>query len=415
MFGFLKDKIKGAIKNVTDRFDKEAEVVETKEERKEIKKVIKEEFFKSKEEKGTLTLEKELELAKDYAFDKDDFPKDHMDRCLENAKQIAKKEGKDISKKIKEIEKIYKKEKPRDLVKEVAKEKSNIFGKISQVITTKKISESQYDELFWELEVELLENNVAFEVIEKIKDDLKPKLVDVPISRSKVEETIEESLRDSISELLSFENIDLIKEIRSNKEKPYVIVFLGTNGSGKTTTISKVANYLKNNNISCILAAADTFRAAAIQQLEEHGKKLELKVIKQDYGADPAAVCFDAISHAKSQHIDCVLIDTSGRLHSNKDLMRELEKIIRIAKPNLKVLVAESITGNDAVEQALQFNEFIGLDSVILTKSDIDEKGGTIISFSYMTKKPILFLGIGQNYNDLKVPEKKEILKTLGF
>ena len=367
MFGFLKDKIKGAIKNVTDRFDKEAEVVETK---------LPEE--PKKEEKIKETKPKEIN------------------------KEVKQKETKP-------------KEKPRDLVKEVAKEKPNIFGKISQAITTKKISELQYDELFWELEVELLENNVAFEVIEKIKEDLKPKLVDVPISRSKVEETIEESLRDSISELLSFENIDLIKEIRSNKEKPYVIVFLGTNGSGKTTTISKVANYLKNNNISCILAAADTFRAAAIQQLEEHGKKLELKVIKQDYGADPAAVCFDAISHAKSQHIDCVLIDTSGRLHSNKDLMRELEKIIRIAKPNLKVLVAESITGNDAVEQALQFNEFIGLDSVILTKSDIDEKGGTIISFSYMTKKPILFLGIGQNYNDLKVPEKKEILKTLGF
>ncbi|MBS3073069.1 signal recognition particle-docking protein FtsY [Candidatus Pacearchaeota archaeon] len=370
MLGFLKDKIKGAIKNVTDRFDKEAEVVETK-------------------------LPEEPKIK--------EKPKE---KVKETKKEVAKE-------KPKEEPKV--KEKPRDLVKEVAKEKPNFFGKISQAITTKKISESQYDELFWELEVELLENNVAFGVIEKIKNDLKPRLVDVPINRSKVEETIEGSLRESISELLSFENIDLIKEIKSNKEKPYVIVFLGTNGSGKTTTIAKVAHYLKNNNITCILAAADTFRAAAIQQLEEHGKKLSLKVIKQDYGADPAAVCFDAVSHAKSQHIDCVLIDTSGRLHSNKDLMRELEKIIRIAKPNLKILVSESITGNDAVEQALQFNEAIGLDAVILTKSDIDEKGGTIISFSYMTKKPILFLGMGQKYDDLKVPDKKEILKTLGF
>ncbi len=392
MFGFLKDKLKSAIKTVTNRFDKEAEVVETKlpKEKKEIPKNKKE-----------LGVEKELKKAKDYALSQDDFIKE----CIKNVENISQNEGKDISKQIKDIPK---KEEPKE-------EKKNIFEKISQAITTKKISESQFNELFWELEVELLENNVAFEVIEKIKEDLKPKLVDIPINRTKVEETIEDSLRESISELLSFKNIDLIQEIKFNKEKPYVIVFLGTNGSGKTTTIAKVAHYLKQNNLSCILAAADTFRAAAIQQLEEHGNKLSLKVIKQDYGADPAAVCFDAIKHAKSQHIDCVLIDTSGRLHNNKDLMRELEKIIRISKPNLKVLVAESITGNDAVEQALQFNESIGLDSVILTKSDIDEKGGTIISFSYMTKKPLLFLGIGQGYDDLKVPDKKEILKTLGF
>jgi len=366
MFGFLKDKLKSAIDTVTKRFDKEAEVVETK------------------------------------------LPEEHKEEPAHSIQE----EIQEVNEEIKEHKT---KKKPRDLVKEVEKEKPNIFEKISQAITTKKISEQQFDEIFWELEVELLENNVAFEVIEKIKNDLKPKLIDVPITRNKIEDTIEESLKKSIAELLSFEGIDLIKEIKSNKEKPYVIVFLGTNGSGKTTSIAKVAHYLKKNNLSCILTAADTFRAAAIQQLEEHGKNLGLKVIKQDYGADPAAVCFDAIKHAKSQYIDCVLIDTSGRLHSNKDLMRELDKIIRISKPNLKVLVAESITGNDAVEQAINFNTTIGLDSVILTKSDIDEKGGTIISFSYITKKPILFLGMGQTYDDIKVPDKTEILHALGF
>jgi fused signal recognition particle receptor len=163
------------------------------------------------------------------------------------------------------------------------------------------------------------------------------------------------------------------------------------------------------------MAASDTFRAASIEQLEEHGKNLGIKVIKSQYKADPASVAFDAISHAKSHKIKVVLIDTAGRMYTKSDLMREMEKISRVSKPDLKIFIAESITGNSATEQAKQFNETIGIDGIILSKADIDEKSGTILSVSYITEKPILFLGTGQEYSDLQKFDKEKIISQLGL
>ena len=294
-------------------------------------------------------------------------------------------------------------------------EKKGLLAKVKQKVTTKKISDRQFDALFWDLEVELLENNVAFEVIEKIKQDLKKRLVDKPLKRGQVEKIILDSLKKSIEELLEWENVSLVNNIKGKKDKPFVICFVGTNGSGKTTTIAKLTHHLKSNNITSVLVAGDTFRKAAIEQLETWGNKLDVKVIKHDYGADPASVAFDGIKYAKQKGLDVVLVDTSGRLHSNKNLMREMEKIIRVSKPDMKILVAESITGNDAVEQAKEFDKAIGIDGVILTKSDVDEKGGTILSMSYVSRKPILYLGMGQEPEDLKVPIPEEIMKNLGF
>src|SRR3989344_248364 len=194
-------------------------------------------------------------------------------------------------KKIKEVkvEKEAKKEikeevKKEEVVEEVKEQKKGFFEKIKEVITTKTISLDKFNELFWDLELALLENNVAVEVIEKIKNDLKEEIVERPLKRGKVEEVIEESLKKSI-EGLFIDDFDLEKEIK--KKKPYVIVFFGINGGGKSTSISKLAYMLKKEGFKCVLAAADTFRAAAIQQLEEHGKKLDIKVIKHDYGSDP--------------------------------------------------------------------------------------------------------------------------------
>ena len=198
-------------------------------------------------------------------------------------------------------------------------------------------------------------------------------------------------------------------------KQPFVIVFFGINGTGKTTTIAKIANLLLKNKISCVLAASDTFRAASIEQLQIHADKLKIKLIKHDYGADPAAVAFDAIKHAKAHKIDVVLIDTAGRMHTKENLLSEMEKICRVTKPDLKIFVAESIAGNDAIQQAKNFNETIGIDGAILTKADVDEKGGTAISISYIIKKPIFFLGTGQNYSDLKSFDKTEFIKELGF
>jgi fused signal recognition particle receptor len=172
---------------------------------------------------------------------------------------------------------------------------------------------------------------------------------------------------------------------------------------------------MQNNNLKPVLAAADTFRAAAIHQLEEHGDKLNVKVIKHDYGSDPAAVAFDAIKYAESKNLDVVLIDTAGRMHSNTNLVDEMKKIIRVANPDLKIFVGESITGNDCTEQAKKFNEAIEVDGVILSKADIDEKGGAALSVSYVTGKPILYIGTGQEYKDLELFNSENIIKNLGL
>jgi fused signal recognition particle receptor len=238
-------------------------------------------------------------------------------------------------------------------------------------------------------------------------------LVDKPIRRGKVEDTIAASLSTSLESLFDVKQIDLVSVVKS--KKPFVICFVGINGSGKTTTIAKFVQLLKNNNLKCVLAAADTFRAAAIQQLEEHANNLGVKIIKHDYGADAAAVAFDAVKYAEAHKLDVVLIDTAGRMHSNANLMDEMKKVIRVAKPDMKIFIGESITGNDCIEQASKFNEAIGIDGIILSKADVDEKGGAAISVSYVTKKPILFLGTGQTYNDLQTFDSKKILESLGL
>ena len=294
------------------------------------------------------------------------------------------------------------------------KEKKGFFGKLKEKIVTTKLSYEKFENLFSDLELILMENNVAMEVIEKIKSDLAKNLVENPIKRTKIEELIKESLKNSIDDLFKVEEINLLRKIKY-EEKPFVIAFFGVNGSGKTTTIAKIANLLKEKKVSCVLAASDTFRAASIEQLQIHADKLGIKLIKHDYGSDPAAVAFDAVKHAKAKNIDVVLIDTAGRLHNNVNLMDELKKIVKVAKPNLNIFVGESIAGNDCVEQAKTFDEAVGIDGIILAKADIDERGGAAISVSYVTKKPILYLGTGQSYNDLKEFEPNLIVESLGL
>jgi len=299
-------------------------------------------------------------------------------------------------------------------IKEISEveEKKGFFGKVKQTFTTKTISADKFEELFWELEVALLENNVSVEVIEKIKEDLKKELVDKPLPRD-VESVIEETLKKTLQEILTVKKVDLLS-LAKNK-KPLIIAFFGVNGAGKTTSIAKLTYYLQQHGLSVVLAACDTFRAAAIQQLEEHADLLKVKMIKHDYGSDAAAVAYDAVKYAEKNNIDVVLIDTAGRLHSNTNLMQELEKIIRVTKPDLKLFVGESITGNDCIEQARQFNSLVEMDGAILTKADVDEKGGAPLSIAYTIKKPILFLGMGQEYKDLEEFNAEKIMERLGL
>lgn len=325
---------------------------------------------------------------------------------------------------IKEVKPEVQKEEPVPKVKPtpfkeepeepIIEEKKSFFGKVKETLTTKKISADKFEELFWDLEIALLENNVSVEVIEKIKEDLKLELVDKPLPRD-VSAKILGTLKNTLSEILTVEKVDLLEKMSSTQKKPFVIAFFGINGAGKTTSIAKLTKYLQNNHKSVVLAACDTFRAAAIQQLEEHAQNLNVKMIKHDYGSDAAAVAFDAIKYAEKNNVDVVLIDTAGRLHSNTNLMSELGKIIRVTKPDFNIFVGESITGNDCIEQARQFNELVQLDGVILTKADVDEKGGAPLSIAYTIKKPILFLGMGQKYGDLEKFEAEVILGRLGL
>src|SRR3989344_6336134 len=317
----------------------------------------------------------------------------------------------------KEIREEIKVEEPKiEEVFEEIKEKpeKGFFSKFTEKLTTKKIDDEKFEDLFSDLEMVLLENNVALEVISKIKDDLKMDLVNVPL-KGKIESLIKESLKRSLEEVLQETNFDLIKEIKNKSDKPYIIVFVGVNGSGKTTTVAKLAYLLKENNLKPLLVAADTFRAASIHQLEEHANNLKIKIIKHDYGSDPTAVAFDGVKYAKAHGLDVVLIDTAGRQHSNKNLIEEMKKITRVINPDLKVFVGESITGNDCVSQIKEFNDAISIDSIILSKVDIDERGGAAISISYVSGKPILYVGVGQGYNNLEKFDKDKILASIGI
>lgn len=325
------------------------------------------------------------------------------------------KEKKSIKVKIKEDKLSFIKK--SELPSEEPKEES-FFKKITSKIQKIKISEKEFEVYSDELEALLLENNVALEVAEKIINELKEKIIGKELLRKEIEEEIKESLREIIREILvePFSVEEKIKEkIADQSKEPYVILFCGINGTGKTTTIAKIAEALKKNKISCVMAAADTFRAASIEQLKKHGEKLEIKVIANEYGSDPAAVGFDAIKYAKKNLIDCVLIDTSGRMHTAKNLLREIEKIARVCKPDLKIFVGESLTGNDVVEQAKSFNFSVGIDGIILTKADVDDKGGTSLSVGYVTKKPILYLGTGQEYDAIEPFDKEKFIERLGL
>ena len=435
MFGFLKNKLKKVISSFSKKIDKEGKE-EVKEEplkekkttaeelleevEKEQKKELKEEAEKKKpkktsepkekprpEEKKPEKIEKKKEIIKEKPKieERKEEPKPELKKKEEVSKEIPKPEISEEEDKPKIEER--KEEKPE----EIKEEKKGFFAKLKQKVVTKKINEQQFDDIFWDLELVLLENNVAVEVIEKIKQDLKENLVDKPLSRTKISQIIIDSLKKTVDELFDIEKIDLLE--KAKQKKPLVICFVGINGSGKTTTIAKMAKFFEKNKMSCVLAASDTFRAAAIDQLQKHADNLGIKLIKHDYGSDAAAVAFDAIKHAEARNIDIVLIDTAGRIHSNVNLMDEMKKIIRVANPDLKIFVGESITGNDCTEQAKKFDEAVGIDGIILSKADVDEKGGAAISVSHVTGKPILFLGVGQEYDDLKEFDSSIIIKTL--
>ncbi len=291
----------------------------------------------------------------------------------------------------------------------------NLSRKLSEAITKKELSEEEFEEIFSEFEIMLLEGDVAYDVVELLKENLKKELVGMKLSRfGGSEDAVKSKIRDVIYNLLAKgmsdkDLIDLVKE----GPKPFKIVFLGVNGVGKTTTIAKVAYKLRKVGLRPVVVAADTFRAGAQEQLEVHARRLSVPFIKGKYGADPAAVAKDGVIHAEKNFLDAVLIDTAGRMHTDVDLMNEIRKVVRVVKPDMKVLVLDALTGNDAIQQAMFFDNAVGVDAVILTKLDADAKGGSALSIIMTVGKPILYVGVGQDYEDLVRYDPNEILNKL--
>ncbi len=279
-------------------------------------------------------------------------------------------------------------------------EKKGLMDRLLQV----EIKERDVDKALDELEIELLEADVALEVVDELRERIKENLVGRKVRiGTKKADVVEDAVRNAVLDILRPpRKVDLLKMIRDKVEKPFIIVFVGFNGSGKTTTIAKLAKWLKDRGFSSVIAASDTFRAGAIEQLEQHAKNVGVRVIKHDYGADPAAVAYDAIEHAKARNVDVVLVDTAGRNELNRNLLDEMRKIVRVTKPDLVLFVGDSLAGNSIVEQARQFNSAVRIDGAILTKLDADSRGGAALSIGHAIGVPILFVGTGQGYNDIR-------------
>jgi len=289
--------------------------------------------------------------------------------------------------------------------------KKGFFSRLIKKVKEKTLGEEEISKILKELQMALVENDVAYEVSEKICEDVKKVLVGKSVTRQKIEYLVKDALRYAMMDVMKQEKINLDEEIRKKKDEPYTIIFLGFNGTGKTTSLAKIAN--KYKEYTPVLAAADTFRAASIEQLEVHGRNLGLEVVKHNYGADSAAVIFDAKNHAKAIGSKLVLADTAGRSHSNVNLMDELKKICRVNKPDLKILVLDALTGNDIYDQSKLFDSAVGVDAIILTKVDVYEKGGAALSAAYTIKKPILFIATGQEYSDLEDFTPERIIENL--
>jgi fused signal recognition particle receptor len=280
--------------------------------------------------------------------------------------------------------------------------KTKSIEDISEIVgdSGRRLKESALDDLLHELELGLLEADVALPIAEEITRNVRASLSGKRIDRSfKTDEAVELAVKAAVKEVLADQRFSLSERIKA-KEPPFVIMFVGINGTGKTTVIAKLTSRLQKHGLSCVLAAADTFRAGAIEQLTLHSEKLGCRIIKHQAGGDPAAVAYDAVEHAKARKKDVVLIDTAGRMQTNTNLMDEMKKIRRVAKPDLVVFVGDSLAGSDAVEQAKRFDAAVGIDGVVLTKIDADAKGGAALSIAKTIGKPIIYVSYGQEYDE---------------
>lgn len=291
------------------------------------------------------------------------------------------------------------------------------ISSLTDSISKSSLSEKDLDSLLWRFELGLLESDVSENVAKDLATKVKDRLFESKLDQgSDAENMLKDHLMKEIKGVFDIAgSVDIQALVRFKKmtHEPFTIMFLGVNGTGKTTTLAKIAYLFKEQGFSVVLASGDTHRAGAIEQLSTHAERLNLKFVSQRYGADPAAVGRDAIAFARNHHVDVVLLDTAGRMQTSRNLMDEVTKIVRVVKPDLKIFVADSLTGNDAISQATEFLASTEFDAAILTKVDADAKGGAALSIAYIAKKPIIYFGVGQEYNDLIAFEASAFINSL--
>ena len=398
----------------------EEETEEVREEAEEVKEEKKSRFWSRSKDKD------------DEAEPQDEEEEDDEDLLVETEEEEAEEDEETEEKK----SHFWSRNKDKDSEPEEAEEKKSHFwsrnkdkdkdtedvsvdgeasGGIFSFVREKTIQEKHVDDILFELEMELLQGDVAMEVATEVVESVKQNLVGKKIKRSDITEYTYYALRDAVEEIIDIPGKSMTEMLEEKKAQgePLVVMFVGINGTGKTTTIGKLANYYLKMGYTPVIAASDTFRAGAIEQVTYHADNVGVKIIKHQKGSDPAAVAFDAVEHARAQGKELVLIDTAGRMQTNTNLMDEMKKIKRVSKPDLVIFVGDAITGNDATEQARKFNEAIDIDGVILTKADADSKGGASLSIGYVIKKPIMFLGVGQGYDDIMEYDPQWMLNQL--
>ena len=311
-----------------------------------------------------------------------------------------------------------KKEKPslesqEALDKSLEKTKDGFFSKISKAVVGKSTVD---DAVLDELEEILVTSDVGVTTTLKIIDRIEAR-----VARDKYVNTSElnQILRDEIKDLLAENNTDDFVNFEYGKHKPYVIMVVGVNGVGKTTTIGKLAHKLKESGNKVVLGAADTFRAAAVDQIKVWGERVGVRVVAQPMGADPASVAFDTIQSAVANQEDVVIIDTAGRLHNKVTLMNELTKIKNVMQkvvpeaPHEILLVLDASTGQNAIEQCRQFTQATDVNALALTKLDGTAKGGVVIGISDQFKIPVKYIGVGESIHDLQLFNKNEFVNSL--
>jgi len=291
------------------------------------------------------------------------------------------------------------------------------FSKLYETVTKSDLKGKDLDKVLDEFQLELVQSDVAVSVAEYVAVELRNKLDDVRFARfsdprARVRAILAEVLMSLLDKAGHLDIFEFVDKKRASGE-PAIIAFVGINGTGKTTSIAKLAHILQKKDRSVIIAASDTYRSGAVEQLEEHARRIGVRTIKHQYGADPAAVAFDAVSYARAHGVNVVLIDTAGRMGTNTNLLEEMKKIIRVTKPDLTILVVDALTGNDAVEQGRVFAQAVKIDGIILAKLDADVKGGSAVSLSYVMGKPVVLVGTGQKYDDLEPFRAEFIVKNM--